>query len=84
LIAKIQQYEREKLTLVAALHLAVLNGRLGILTEKGNISVSSPNEIEYTSTRISEIQCQISCLMDEIILEKCELIDGEHALLVSS
>lgn len=71
LVVSIQRHEKEKLTLVAARHLDMLQdslGSLGALT-----GGKSQQQIDYLRTKVAETEEAISEALQELQALKCDL-----------
>ena len=72
LVQALQEKEREKLVLVAALHLDILRGHLP------NVPLSNTHSMSLLDTpdlqrRIASIEASVSDVLDEIVAAKCDL-----------
>ena len=70
-IADLQLLEKEKLTLVAALHLDEMQ-RKHTLFREGAVLALMP-QTRYNEDRIQSLETRITEIMEEVQAEKCEL-----------
>ena len=69
---QIQKEEKEKLTLVASSHLDKIVTAYPTL--KGHIGVEVQPDSSYVSTRVLEVEAEISEYLEAILMEKCEML----------